>query len=53
MSLSTVKPGVPASTRMTDIPLCAGEAVGSVFTSTGSGSAKRALVIHVLVPLMT
>ena len=35
------------------MPLCAGVVVGSVLTSTGSGSAWRALVIHVFVPLTT
>ena len=35
------------------MPLWAGVVVGSVFTSTGSGSACRALVIQVFVPLTT
>ena len=35
------------------MPACAGRAAGSVLTSTGSGSACRALVIQVLRPLIT
>ena len=35
------------------MPRWAGSAVGSVFTRTGSGSACRALVIHIFEPETT
>ena len=53
MSLVISSPGAPASTSSMLMPRWAGSALGSVFTSTGSGSAWRAFVIHILVPRTT
>ena len=53
MSLVISSPGAPASTSSMLMPAVGRLGAGSVFTSTGSGSAWRAFVIHILVPRTT
>ncbi len=53
MSVPIEHPGVSCSTSSRLMPRCGGVAVGSVTTSTTSGSAWRAWVIIVFVPVTT